>query len=245
MKNVIDIQGLVKTYGGLTGVDHLNLQVAPGMIFGLIGHNGAGKSSTIECMLGLRRRDAGTIRIMGMNPDQDRKAIFSRVGVQFQDSRFPNKLKVQEACLVQASLYAKAKNWQGMLEDFGIAHKAKAEINQLSGGERQKLSLILALIGKPDLVVLDELSTGLDPSARQDVWTILRTLNQQGLSILMSSHYMDEVDALCHEVAIMRQGKIAVQGSPEQLKAASNSANLDQVFLDVLRNNSNTQEQAS
>jgi ABC-2 type transport system ATP-binding protein len=231
---VLSVRGLRKTYGKLTAVNGIDLSVRRGEIFGLLGPNGAGKSTTVECALDLRRRDSGEVSILGLDPTRDRKCLFARVGVQFQETRFQDKLRVGEACETTASLYPKTRPWRELLDRFGLGDKAKATISELSGGERQKLAVCLALVPDPELLFLDELTTGLDPAARRSVWQYLKGLRDEGVTIVLTSHFMDEVEFLCDRIAMLKSGTIALEGTPEALIAANSASganNLEDVFL--------------
>lgn len=178
--NAIVVNNLTKKYGNYAAVDNLSFQVRKGEVFGLLGANGAGKSSTIECILGTRKMDSGEVSILGMNPINERTKVFERVGVQFQESKYQELVKVEELCEMTASVYRKPQNYENLLTDFGIEDKKKTYVKELSGGERQRLFIVLALIPDPELVFLDELTTGLDARARREVWNILMKLKKQG-----------------------------------------------------------------
>jgi ABC-2 type transport system ATP-binding protein len=234
MQNVLEVQGLSKSYADLLAVDGLDLCVPQGEIFGLLGHNGAGKTTSIECILGTKKPDHGRVRILGLDPAKDRKELFSKVGVQFQTAKYQDKLKVAEACEVAAALYPKTRDWKKLLVRFGLGGKEKALINELSGGERQKLSVVLALIPDPQVLFLDELTTGLDPAARRGIWTYLKNLKEGGVTIILTSHFMDEVEYLCDRIAILKEGRIVAMGTPAQLIDTHKSKNLEDVFLKYL-----------
>lgn len=230
----LEVHGLRKSYGRLEAVRGIDLEADRGEIFGLLGHNGAGKSTTIECVLGTKERDSGSVSVLGMNPAKDRKKLFGKIGVQFQQSAFQDKLRVDEACAVAASLYERSGSWEALLARFGLAEKKTTYVNELSGGERQKLAVAIALIPNPDLLFLDELTTGLDPQARRDMWRYLSSLRDDGVTIVLTSHYMDEVEFLCDRIAIMKDGLIAAQGTPKSLiadAAHAGAKNLEDVFL--------------
>lgn len=167
MSEAVFVEGLTKTYAGKTVVNHLNLSVKSGTVFGLLGANGAGKSTTIECMLGTKQADSGTVRLLGQDPKKKRRALFQRIGVQFQEGDYQQEIKVSELCEETASLYRNPADWHALCEQFGIGDKAKVAVKSLSGGERQRLFIVLALIPQPELVFLDELTTGLDAKARR------------------------------------------------------------------------------
>lgn len=234
MKQIIEIQQLKKTYGSKTAVNGLSFNVKEGEIYGLIGPNGAGKSTTIDCLLGLKKKDEGHVSILGMDPIKDRKKLFEQIGVQFQSTTYPDLIKVKEICQMMASLYKDTVAYQQLLEQFGLADKANQRVASLSGGERQKLSVLISLINKPKLIILDELTTGLDPSARREVWQLLKLLQKKGLTILLTSHYMDEVAYLCDHVMIIKDGATVAEGTVPQLKALYGSDNLEEVYLNLV-----------
>ncbi|MGN0711530.1 MAG: ABC transporter ATP-binding protein [Anaerovoracaceae bacterium] len=229
--NAIVVKNLTKKYGDNIAVDNLSFQVKTGTVFGLIGANGAGKSSTIECILGTKKMDAGEVSILEMNPVTERTKVFEKVGVQFQESRYQELVKVEELCEMTASVYKEPRNYEDLLTDFGIEDKKKVYVKDLSGGERQRLFIVLALIPGPELVFLDELTTGLDARARRDVWSILEKLKQQGLSILLTSHYMDEIEALCDEILILKKGKTVFHGTVEEAKTESGKKHFEDAYL--------------
>lgn len=229
--DAVVVNGLTKSYGCQTAVDSLSFRVGQGEVFGLLGANGAGKSTTIECILGTRKPDSGEVRILGMDPRKDRTVIFEKVGVQFQEPEYQDLIKVEELCENTAVLYRSVKDYHELLEKFGLSDKRGAFVKELSGGERQRLFIVLALIPAPELVFLDELTTGLDARARRDVWKTLEGLKQQGLSILLTSHYMDEVEALCDRILILKKGRTVFTGTPEQAKAESEKPTLEDAYL--------------
>lgn len=231
MNNAISVKGLKKSFGDVVAVDGIDFDVKKGEIFGLLGHNGAGKSTTIECILGVKQPEAGTVEVMGMNPLKERKQIFQKTGVQFQQTGYQSKITVGEICEVTASLYINPSDWRNYLKEFGLADKKKQLVAELSGGERQKLSVILALIPNPELVFLDELTTGLDSVARREVWKHLQDLKKKGLTMLITSHYMDEVQNLCDRICILKKGKIIAIGSVEDTVKKSPYNNLEEAFL--------------
>ncbi len=213
MDEVISAEHLSKSYGSLRAVDNLSFSVKGGTVFGLLGANGAGKSTTIECVLGTKKADSGIIRVLGMNPDTDRRRLFEKVGVQFQEANYQENIRVGELCEVTASLYKQPADYKRLLSDFGIAEKSALPVKNLSGGQKQRLFIVLALIPRPEVVFLDELTNGLDSRARRDVWKIIKKLKAEGLTILLTSHYMDEVEALCDEICILKSGKPVFHGT--------------------------------
>lgn len=213
MEEVIKAEHLSKSYHKNLVVRDLSITVKAGSVFGLLGANGAGKSTSIECMLGVTKSDQGKVTILGMNPLKDRKKLFQKVGVQFQEANYQNEIRVDELCEETASLYPARSDWRMLLNKFGIGAKIKNAVKELSGGERQRLFIVLALIPNPELVFLDELTTGLDAKARRDVWRILEDLKKEGMTIFLTSHFMDEVEALCDEICILKKGKTVYYGT--------------------------------
>lgn len=213
MQEVIKVEQLTKYYNSLLAVDDISLAVNHGMVFGLLGANGAGKSTAIECILGTKKPDKGQISVLGTNPLTDRKKLFEKVGVQFQEANYQDQIRVAELCEVTASLYHAAADPISLLTRFGIADKQKSLVKDLSGGQRQRLFIVLALIPNPDVVFLDELTTGLDAKVRRTVWSILSDLKENGLTIFLTSHFMEEVEALCDQICILKKGKITFYGT--------------------------------
>jgi len=213
MVEVIQVKDLSKSYKGVRAVDHLSLSVAKGTVFGLLGANGAGKSTTIECVLWTKSFDAGSVSVLGVDPKKNRRELFQKVGVQFQEANYQENIKVGELCEVTAALYKNPTDYGALLKRFGIADKSRSLVKELSGGEKQRLFIILALIPNPEVVFLDELTTGLDARARRDVWQILSELKKQGMTILMTSHFMDEVEILCDMICILKKGETVFYGT--------------------------------
>lgn len=231
MQTVINVEQLSKSYGNLLAVDQLSLSVKRGTVYGLLGVNGAGKSTAIECILGTKDADSGTVSVLGHNPKKDRRRLFQKVGVQFQEGDYQPEIKVSELCEETACLYEAPANWKTLCDQFKIGHKADNAVKNLSGGERQRLFIVLALIPNPELVFLDELTTGLDVKARHGVWKILSDLKSRGLTIFLTSHFMDEVEALCDEICILRKGKAVFSGTVEQAKQAGNCEKFEDAYL--------------
>lgn len=231
MSEAIFVEGLTKSYGEKTVVNHLNLSVKSGTVFGLLGANGAGKSTTIECILGTKQADSGTVRLLGQDPKKCRRELFQKIGVQFQEGDYHKEIRVSELCEETASLYRKSADWHKLCEQFGIGDKTKAAVKSLSGGERQRLFIVLALIGQPQLVFLDELTTGLDAKARRGVWKTLESLKEQGLTIFLTSHFMDEVEALCDEICILKKGTAVFRGTVGQAKAQCGCEHFEDAYL--------------
>ncbi|MFD0710822.1 ABC transporter ATP-binding protein [Paenibacillus sp. GCM10027626] len=231
METTIKVENLSKSYANVKAVDHLNLSICRGEVFGLLGANGAGKSTTIECILGTKKQDSGTVSILGMNPQKERKKLFERVGVQFQEANYQEKIRVVELCEVTASLYKNALDYKSLLKQFGLSDMLKSHVSELSGGQKQRLFIILALIPNPEVVFLDELTTGLDARARRDVWKSLSDLKAKGLTILLTSHFMDEVEALCDKIMILKNGKSIFYGTVQEAVAASPHEKFEDAYL--------------
>jgi len=231
MEDVIKAECLSKSYNGQLAVENVNISVKRGTVFGLLGANGAGKSTTIECILGTKIPDSGTVTILGMNPVTARKKLFEKVGVQFQEANYQEKITVGELCDVTQSFYKEAKDYPSLLKRFGIADKIKSPVKELSGGQRQRLFIVLALIPNPDVVFLDELTTGLDVKARREAWKILCELKANGLTVLLTSHFMDEVEALCDNICILKQGKTVFYGTVHEAIASSPYKKFEDTYL--------------
>ena len=222
---------IVKVYKDRMVVKGVDIHVKSGEIVGLLGPNGAGKSTTIECMLGTKQAESGTIRLLGQDPKKCRRTLFQRVGVQFQEGDYQKEIKVSELCEETASLYRSPADWRNLCEQFGIGDKANTPVKGLSGGERQRLFIVLALIPQPELVFLDELTTGLDAKARHSVWKTLGHLKRQGLTIFLTSHFMDEVEALCDEIYILKKGIAVFRGTVAQAKARCGCERFEDAYL--------------
>lgn len=210
---------------------NLNLSAKHGTVFGLLGANGAGKSTTIECILGTKKADSGTVTLLGQDPKKSRRSLFQKIGVQFQEGDYQQEIKVQELCEETACLYRNPADWQALCAQFGIGDKLKNPVKSLSGGERQRLFIVLALIPDPELVFLDELTTGLDAKARRGVWKTLEKLKDQGLTIFLTSHFMDEVEALCDEICILKKGRPVFYGTVEQAKQQCGCQRFEDAYL--------------
>lgn len=228
---VIRVRNLTKSFGGHKVVDDLSFSVKRGEVFALLGHNGAGKSTTIDLILGLKTPDGGEATILEQNAAKNRKQVFERVGVQLQHTQYQSNITVEEACIEYASLYALPADYPTLLEKFGLLPLRKSLVSKLSGGERQKLSVVLALIGKPEIVFLDELTTGLDVAARREVWRTLKQLKEQGLTIFLTTHYMEEAEALCDRICLIKSGKKVTEGTVAEVVAASGRSNLEEAYL--------------
>jgi ABC-2 type transport system ATP-binding protein len=214
---VIRVAGIRKTYGRTVAIDDVSFEVRGGEIFGLIGPNGAGKTTTMECIEGLRTPDRGEVSVLGLDPRRDRYTLQERAGVQLQEAQLQKRIKVREAVDLWASLYRRAVDGDRLIEQLGLAEKRDAWFMTLSGGQKQRLFIALALINDPELVFLDELTTGLDPQARRAIWELVRGIRQRGKTVFLTTHLMEEAERLCDRVAIIDHGRIVDSGTPADL----------------------------
>src|SRR5260221_4045703 len=220
MRSVIKVYGVRKSYGRTLAVDEVSFEVNEGEIFGLIGPNGAGKTTTMECVEGLRTHDRGSISILGLDPFRDVYKLQNRIGVQLQQAQLQKRVKVWEAVHLWAALYQKkASEGDRLLDQLGVSDKRDAWFMTLSGGQKQRLFIALALINDPDVVFLDELTTGLDPQSRRTIWELVRGIRARGKTVFLTTHLMEEAERLCDRVAIIDHGRIIDIDSPERLVA--------------------------
>jgi ABC-2 type transport system ATP-binding protein len=220
MRAVIQVAGVRKTYGATVAVDEVSFEVNEGEIFGLIGPNGAGKTTTMECIEGLRRPDRGTISVLGLDPVRDVYQLQDRIGVQLQQAQLQKRIKVWEAVDLWASLYGKkAVDAERLLEQLGLTEKRGAWFMNLSGGQKQRLFIALALINDPEVVFLDELTTGLDPQSRRAIWELVQNIRSRGKTVFLTTHLMEEAERLCDRVAIIERGRVIDMDTPERLVA--------------------------
>lgn len=217
-RTVIQVSKLRKTYGRTVAVDEVSFEVNDGEIFGLIGPNGAGKTTTMECIEGVRTPDKGTISVLGLDPIRDVYKLQDRIGVQLQEAQLQKRIKVWEAVDLWASLYQKkTTDGERLLGQLGLAEKRDAWFMNLSGGQKQRLFIALALINDPEVVFLDELTTGLDPQARRAIWDLVRGIRERGKTVFLTTHLMEEAEKLCDRVAIIEHGRIIDIDTPERL----------------------------
>ncbi|GAA1816786.1 ABC transporter ATP-binding protein [Actinomadura chokoriensis] len=214
---IIEVNGLRKVYGGRPVVDGVTFAVEEGEIFGILGSNGAGKTTTVECLEGLREPDGGAVRVAGLDPRTDRAELTGILGVQLQESELQEKLTVREALELYSAFYPEPADWRELAERLGITGKLGTRFGKLSGGQKQRLFIALALIGRPRIVVLDELTTGLDPRARRDTWTLIEDVRGSGVTVVLVTHFMEEAQRLCDRIAVFKQGRVAALDTPAGL----------------------------
>ena len=214
---VIEVDRLHKEYRGVIAVDEVSFAVEQGEIFGILGPNGAGKTTTVECISGLRAPDGGSVRVLGLDPRADRDELHQTVGVQLQEAGLPEKLKVRETMELFASFYRAPAEIAPLLRRLGLADKAEARYKKLSGGQKQRLAIALALVGNPRVVVLDELTTGLDPHARRETWGLVEQVREVGVTVLLVTHFMEEAERLCDQLALIDRGRVVAVDTPAGL----------------------------
>ena len=215
--HAVEVENLIKEYHGRPVLKGISFTVAPGEIFGILGPNGAGKTTTVESIVGLRRPDGGTIRILGLDPQKDRDQVRNRVGVQLQEARLPDRLKVWEALDLYSSFYGAPVAWRQLSDRLGLDDKLDTRFADLSGGQRQRLSIALALVGDPEVAVLDELTTGLDPAARRETWDLIEDVRGRGVTVLLVTHSMEEAEHLSDRLALIDQGRVVAIDTPSGL----------------------------
>jgi ABC-2 type transport system ATP-binding protein len=216
---VIEVSHLKKVYGSTVAVEDVSFEVFEGEIFGLLGPNGAGKTTTMECVEGIRKSDGGTISVLGLDPRRDERALQDRIGVQLQEAQLQKRIKVWEAVDLWSSLYPRAVDGNSLLEQLGLTEKRNSWFMNLSGGQKQRLFIALALINDPEVVFLDELTTGLDPQARRAIWGLVTGIRERGKTVFLTTHLMEEAERLCDRVAIVEHGKFIEMGTPTDLIA--------------------------
>jgi ABC-2 type transport system ATP-binding protein len=214
---VVQVEQLRKAYGTVVAMHDVSFEVYEGEIFGMVGPNGAGKTTTIESIEGLRRPDSGRIHVLGLDPHRDGYDLRPRIGVQFQQAELQERIRVWEALDLFASFYPHSVDWEGLLPQLGLAEKRHTAFTLLSGGQKQRLFVALALVNDPELVFLDELTTGLDPHARRAIWDLVREIRDRGKTVFLTTHFMEEAERLCDRVAIIDRGRIVALDSPENL----------------------------
>lgn len=220
MGTAITVEGLRKTYGSLVAVEDVSFEVAAGEIFGVLGPNGSGKTTTVECVQGLRPAGGGRIEVLGLDPRSQRHELRQRIGSQLQEAALPDRIKVWEALRLFASLTPGAVDWAELVERWGLEAKREATFASLSGGQRQRLFVALALVNQPEVVFLDEMTTGLDPAARRETWGLIEAIRDQGTTVVLVTHFMDEAKRLCDRLAVVKDGRVLAMGTPSALVAA-------------------------
>ena len=218
-QSVVSVEHLVKRYGRLVAVNDVSFSIREGEIFGLIGPNGAGKTTTVECISGLRAPDSGSISVYGLSPQKDRNKMREFAGVQLQESALPPRLRVGEAVKLFASFYSNPQDPNELLESLGIKEVENSAFRKLSGGQKQRLSIALALVGNPKLAILDELTTGLDPEARHETWSLIERMRDRGVTVILVTHFMDEAERLCDRLALINHGAVRALDTPEAIAA--------------------------
>ncbi|GAA0274296.1 ABC transporter ATP-binding protein [Cryptosporangium japonicum] len=213
----ITARGLRKSYAGRTVVDGIDLDINEGEIFAVLGHNGAGKTTTVEMISGVRHRDAGEISVLGFDPDRDAEKLSHLVGVQLQDSQLPDKMRVREAIELYSSFYRDPVSGDDLLERLHLTEHRNRPFAKLSGGQKQRLAIALALVGRPRVAVLDELTTGLDPKARRETWGLIEGLRDDGVTVILVTHFMEEAEFLADRLALFENGKIVTVDTPAGL----------------------------
>lgn len=219
----LEVRNLHKRYGQHVAVDDVSFTVEVGEIFGIIGPNGAGKTTTVESIAGLRTPDSGSISVLGLDPVKDRAEVRERLGVQLQESSFPDAIKVSEALELYSSFYREPADWRELMELLGLGEKRNTQYKALSGGQKQRLSIALALVGAPKVAILDELTTGLDPQARRETWSLIERVRDTGVTILLVTHFMDEAERLSDRIAIIDGGRVAAVDTPAGLIAQASA----------------------
>jgi ABC-2 type transport system ATP-binding protein len=217
LRLAVEVEGLCKRYGNTVAADDVSFQVHEGEIFGLLGPNGAGKTTVIECLGTLRHPDGGRLRVLGLDPQRDARALRERIGIQLQAASLQERIKLWEVLDLFSSLYARGRDWKAMVTDFDLSERLAVPFGRLSGGEKQRALIVLALINDPEIVFLDELTTSLDPHARRAMWNVIRRVRERGTTVLLTTHFMDEAERLCDRIAVMRRGKIVALDSPDGL----------------------------
>lgn len=224
MVRAVEVRGLVKRYGAITAADGIDFDVAVGEIFAILGPNGAGKSTTVEILEGYRDRDAGDVRVLGEDPASNTATWRSRIGVVLQSSKMPEELTVRECVHQFAGFYGNSRDPEAVLESVGLTEKAGERVKRLSGGQQRRLDVAVGIIGSPELLFLDEPTTGFDPQARRQFWDVVRGLRDGGTTVVLTTHYLDEAEALADRVAVLSAGRIVASAKPSELGGRATAA---------------------
>jgi ABC-2 type transport system ATP-binding protein len=217
MSSILEVSRLHKTYGDFVAVEDVSFQVEAGEIFGILGPNGAGKTTTVECAQGLRSFEEGKVSVLGLDPRHDAVELRRRIGSQLQESALPDRIKVWEALDLFGSLSPEGPSWDDLLVDWGLTEKRDSRFGSLSGGQQQRLFVALALVNEPKVVFLDEMTTGLDPASRRVAWQLIRRIREQGTTVVLVTHFMDEAETLCDRLVVVDRGTVVAEGSPQTL----------------------------
>lgn len=220
---IIQVEHLNLTYRNVRAVRDVTFSVKPGEVLAVIGQNGSGKTSTVECIEGLRKAESGLVRVFGKDPWQHRGEIYKKMGVLLQEAEYPLKIRVEELCRLFASFYERPADWELLLSQLELSDKRKRQVRKLSGGEKQRLSVLLSLMGRPKLLILDELTTGLDPEARQSMWRSFENIRKSGIAIVMVSHYLDEVEYLAGKILYLEKGEQRFFGTQQEFREYAKS----------------------
>lgn len=219
----VRIENVTKTFGGLKAVDNVSLTIDGGEIFGIIGPNGAGKTTLVNMITGMSAPDSGTVRTLGLDPTHQERQLRDVLGVQFQEAELPEQIEVGEALEMYSAFYQNPRPWRDLVDEWGIADKVRSRFGKLSGGQKQRLFICLALLNNPKLVVMDELTTGLDPQARRMSWELIRQVRDMGTTVLLVTHFMDEAEFLCDRIALIAGGRLEALGTPSELTSGASS----------------------
>lgn len=241
---IVQAEHLYLSYKNIKAVQDVSFSLEEGEVLAVIGANGSGKTSTIECVEGLRKPDSGSVLVFGKDPWTQRRDVYTKIGIQLQETEYPAKIRVEELCRLYAGFYERPADWEALLLQMNLAEKRNRTVSKLSGGEKQRLSVLLALMGRPKLLILDELTTGLDPEVRQNMWETFRAIRKNGVAILLISHYLDEVEALADRMLYLEKGKQLFFGSQEAFRQWAKTriapenrqedATLEQLYLQIV-----------
>jgi ABC-2 type transport system ATP-binding protein len=223
MVAAVEVRGLVKRYGQLAAVDGVDFTVGAGEIFSILGPNGAGKSTTVEILEGYRPRDGGEVSVLGIDPTNNPTSWRARIGVVLQSSKMPDELTVRECVRQYAGFYANSRDPEEVIAAVGLEDKATTRVKRLSGGQQRRLDVAVGVIGRPELLFLDEPTTGFDPEARRQFWQLIRSLREEGTTVLLTTHYLDEAEALADRVAVLVKGKLVALAPPSELGGRANA----------------------